>query len=51
MVLLKDLSSKGFVFYTNLNSQKSEDLKKKPKSSNVFSLEKFTTTNKNPGQC
>ena len=27
MVLLKGLSSKGFVFYTNLNSPKSLDLK------------------------
>ena len=27
MVLLKGLSSKGFVFYTNLNSAKSKDLK------------------------
>ena len=32
MVLLKGLSTKGFVFYTNLNSPKSNDLKKKPKS-------------------
>ena len=29
MVLLKGLSSKGFVFYTNLNSSKSHDLKEK----------------------
>ena len=28
MVLLKGLSSKGFVFYTNLSSPKSTDLKK-----------------------
>ena len=29
MVLLKGFSSKGFVFYTNLNSSKSNDIKKK----------------------
>ncbi len=29
MVLLKGLSLKGFVFYTNLNSPKSFDIKKK----------------------
>ena len=47
MVLLKGLSQKGFVFYTNLNSPKSEDIKKKSKSRNVFSLEKSSKTNKN----
>jgi len=36
MVLLKDLSEKGFVFYTNLNSPKSQDLKKKPKAAMCF---------------
>ena len=36
MVLLKGLSSKGFVFYTNLNSPKSNDLKKNPKASMCF---------------
>ena len=36
MVLLKGLSSKGFVFYTNLNSPKSEDLKKNPKAAICF---------------
>jgi pyridoxamine 5'-phosphate oxidase len=36
MVLLKDLSSKGFVFYTNLNSQKSEDIKNNPKAAMCF---------------
>ena len=28
MVLLKGLSEKGFVFYTNFNSKKGEELKK-----------------------
>ena len=28
MVLLKDFNKKGFVFYTNLNSQKGNELKK-----------------------
>ena len=36
MVLLKGISKKGFVFYTNLNSPKSEDLKKNPKASMCF---------------
>ena len=36
IVLLKGLSSKGFVFYTNLNSPKSNDIKKNPKSSMCF---------------
>ena len=36
MVLLKGLSSKGFVFYTNLNSPKSNDLKKNPKAEMCF---------------
>ena len=45
IVLLKDFNENGFVFYTNLNSQKSLSLKKKSKSRNVFSLEKFIKTN------
>ena len=44
MVLLKNVSEKGFTFYTNLNSKKSLDIKKKPKSCIVFLLEKFVTT-------
>ncbi len=36
MVLLKDFSIKGFVFYTNLNSKKSEDIKKNPQVSICF---------------
>ena len=36
MVLLKGLSSKGFVFYTNLNSPKSHDLKENPKAAMCF---------------
>ena len=36
MVLLKGLSHKGFVFYTNLESPKSEDLKKNPKAEMCF---------------
>ena len=36
MVLLKALSSKGFVFYTNLNSPKSNDLKKNSKAEMCF---------------
>jgi pyridoxamine 5'-phosphate oxidase len=41
MVLLKGLSSKGFVFYTNLNSPKSHDLKKNPKASMCFYWKSF----------
>ncbi|MAJ23134.1 MAG: pyridoxamine 5'-phosphate oxidase [Candidatus Pelagibacter sp. TMED64] len=36
MVLLKGLSLKGFVFYTNLNSPKSIDLKNNPKAAMCF---------------
>ena len=36
IVLLKELSSKGFVFYTNLNSPKSQDLKKNQKAAMCF---------------
>tara|TARA_Y100000590_G_scaffold5719_1_gene7602 strand:- start:1991 stop:2614 length:624 start_codon:yes stop_codon:yes gene_type:complete len=36
MVLLKGFSEKGFVFYTNLNSPKSHDIKKNPKGEMCF---------------
>jgi len=36
MILLKELKQEGFVFYTNMNSPKSEDLKKNPKASMCF---------------
>ena len=36
MVLLKGLSQNGFVFYTNLNSPKSNDIKKNPKAEMCF---------------
>jgi len=36
MILLKGVNSKGFIFYTNLNSPKSADLKKNPKASMCF---------------
>ena len=36
MVLLKGLSDKGFVFYTNFNSKKGSDLKANKKSSMCF---------------
>ena len=36
MVLLKGLSEKGFVFYTNFNSKKGHDLKNNPKASMCF---------------
>ena len=36
MVLLKGLRQKGFVFYTNLNSPKSQDLKNNPKAAMCF---------------
>ena len=45
MVLLKGLSDKGFVFYTNFNSRKGNELKKTKKLS-IFSLEKLETTSK-----
>jgi len=36
MVLLKDFNNNGFVFYTNLNSKKSNDLKENPEASLCF---------------
>jgi len=36
MVLLKDFSNEGFVFYTNLESQKGNELKKNPNASMCF---------------
>ena len=36
MILLKGLSQKGFVFYTNLNSPKSSDLKENAKAAMCF---------------
>ena len=36
MVLLKDFNKDGFVFYTNLNSQKGNDLKTNPKAAMCF---------------
>ena len=36
MVLLKDFNKEGFVFYTNLNSQKGNELKKNPKAAMCF---------------
>ena len=41
MVLLKGISSKGFVFYTNLNSSKSHDLKENPKAAMCFYWKSF----------
>jgi len=41
MVLLKGLSSKGFVFYTNLNSTKSQELKENPKAAMCFHWKSF----------
>ena len=36
MVLLKGLSKKGFVFYTNLNSRKSNEIKSNPNTAMCF---------------
>ena len=36
MVLLKDFNKNGFVFYTNLNSQKGNELKENPNASMCF---------------
>ena len=36
MILLKDYSQNGFIFYTNLNSKKSSDLKENPNASLCF---------------
>ena len=36
MILLKDYNQNGFIFYTNLNSKKSVDLKENPNASLCF---------------
>ena len=36
MVLLKDFDKKGFIFYTNLNSQKGNEIKENPNASMCF---------------
>src|SRR2546430_572829 len=36
MVLLKDFDERGFVFYTNLDSRKGEELLKSPRAALVF---------------
>ena len=36
MVLLKDFSKEGFVFYTNLESQKGNEIKENPNASMCF---------------
>ena len=36
IVLLKDFSKNGFIFYTNLNSQKSNEIKSNPNASMCF---------------
>jgi pyridoxamine 5'-phosphate oxidase len=36
MVLMKEFNEKGFVFYTNLNSQKSVEIKENPNASMCF---------------
>ena len=36
MVLLKDFNKDGFIFYTNLNSQKGNELKNNPKAAMCF---------------
>ena len=36
MVLLKDFNNNGFVFYTNLNSRKSKEIKSNPNASMCF---------------
>ena len=41
MLLLKGLNSEGFVFYTNLNSSKSRDLKENPKAAMCFHWKSF----------
>ena len=41
MVLLKGFGSKGFVFYTNLNSSKSHELKENPKAAMCFHWKSF----------
>ena len=49
MVLLKGISKKGFVFYTNLNSPKSDDLKKNSKASMCFHWKSLQRQVRNSG--
>ena len=41
MVLLKDFNENGFVFYTNLNSQKGNELKENPHAAMCFHWKSF----------
>ena len=41
MVLLKGLNSKGFVFYSNLNSPKGHELRENPKAAMCFHWKSF----------
>ena len=51
MVLLKGLSEKGFVFYTNFNSKKGNDLKTNNKASMCFHWKSIKKTSKNNWNC
>ena len=46
MVLLKDFNKEGFVFYTNLESQKGNELKENPKASMCFHWKSLIKTSK-----
>ena len=41
MVLLKDFNKDGFVFYTNLNSQKGNELKKNPQNDIINQFDEY----------
>ena len=47
MVLLKDFSKEGFVFYTNLGSQKGNELKENPNAAMCFHWKSLLRQDKN----
>ena len=47
IVLLKEFNEKGFVFFTNYESYKAQQLAENPKACLVFFLERIGTANKN----
>jgi pyridoxamine 5'-phosphate oxidase len=49
MVLLKDFNKNGFVFYTNLNSQKGNELKSNPKVAMCFHWKSLLRQIRNSG--
>jgi pyridoxamine 5'-phosphate oxidase len=47
IVLLKEVNEKGFVFFTNYESYKAQQLAENPKALSCFFLERIGATGKN----